>query len=282
MLSTQRLSIIELTGKNLDERIGFIVTDSKMLGVAEQILQVAPSDATVLIRGESGTGKELIARAMHQNSSRASRLLYSINITTVPTRDAGLALMDKLFGHVRKQPPWTDEGRPGIFENASGGTVFLDEIGNAPPDVQEGLLRVLQEREVERIGSHTPTRVDVRIIAATNQNIEDNIPKGTFREDLYYRLKVVEITLPPLRERISDIPILYTYFVTELNKRLNKQISTRLRDDVLKMFQDYPWPGNIRQLDMSLRAAMVKARSNVLTPSAFDLNLILLMNQRYL
>lgn len=267
-------SIDEVTAgkKTLDERMGFIVGKTpRMIGVAEQILQVAPSDVTVLIRGESGTGKELVARALHQNSQRSSRLFYTSSITVIPSRDAGLALMDKLFGHARRQPPWNDNGNPGIFENASGGTVFLDEIGNASQDIQEDLLRVLQERTVERIGSHTPIRVDVRIITATNQNLEEKIKNGTFREDLYYRLKVVEISLPSFRERISDIPILYAHFVEKFNLKHNKQISAKPQANVLRLFQGYSWPGNIRQFENVIEEAIVKARSNVLTPSSFNL-----------
>lgn len=257
----------------LDERLGFIVGNTqRMRGIAEQILQVAPTNVTVLIRGESGTGKELVARAIHENSQRSQNLFYSTNITVVPSREAGLALMDKLFGHARRQPPWNDNGSPGIFENAAGGTVFLDEMGNASQDIQKGLLRVLQERVVERIGSHVPVRVDVRIISATNQKLEEKITDGSFREDLYYRLKVVEITLPPLRERITDIPALYVHFIDRLNRKLGKQISAeKPREDVLKMFQKYPWPGNIRQFENVLEDAMVRARSNILTPGAFNL-----------
>lgn len=254
--------------KPLDDRMGFIIGNTpKMLSVAEQILQVAPEDTTVLITGETGTGKELVARAIHKLSSLHNQHFEAVHCGALVES----LLESELFGHEKGAFTGAIYRKQGKFELASGGTIFMDEVSEMSPALQVKLLRVLQEKSFERVGGKDNIKTDVRVIAATNKNLYELIKKVLFREDLYYRLKVVEIQLPPLKERISDIPNLYAHFVTKFNQKYNKHVSPKLRDEVLKMFQNYHWPGNIRQLENVIEAAMVKARSNVLTPSAFDL-----------
>lgn len=259
---------VSTSKKSLDERLGFIVGNTpKMQGVAKHILQVAPTDTTVLITGETGTGKELVARAIHKLSSRHNQHFEAVHCGALTET----LLETELFGHEKGAFTGANRQHIGIFERASGGTVFLDEIETMSQSLQVKLLRVLSEKMIKRVGGKTDITIDVRLISATNQDLNEKIRNDTFRDDLYYRLKVVEITLPPLCERISDIPIFYAHFVTQFNKRHNKQVSTKLNDNVLKKLQNYNWPGNIGQLENVIEAAIVKARSNVLTPSAFNL-----------
>lgn len=254
----------------LDEKLGFVVGKTqRMCEVADLILRVAAKDSTVLILGETGTGKEPTAQAIHKNSPRSGRNMKSINMAALPPSDAGLAQLDALVGHAANQPPWRDRGRAGVFEDASGGTVFLDEIGDAKAEAQEAILRVIQEREVQRIGSNTVIKVDIRLIAATNQDLEKRIREGRFREDLYHRLRVVTIELPPLRERLDDLGELWKHFVCELNKKYQKAKSDHLRDQVLEILQRYPWPGNIRELEHVIEQAIVRSKADVLTASLF-------------
>lgn len=254
---------------SLDEKFGFIIgTTPKMIKVAELIDQVAKTNTTVLIIGETGVGKEQVARSIHNNSIRKSNSFGVIECGT----PSETTLESNLFGH--EPGAFTDAKQRyiGIFERASGGTVFLDEVQDMPPNLQQKLLRVLQEGEIIRMKGTGYISVDVRIIGATNQDLEEKIKKGSFRKDLYYRLKVVEIKVPPLRERISDIPALYTYFINKFNEKLKKQISSEIRDDVREIFQRYPWPGNIRELENTIEQAMVMTdRTTVLAPSVFNL-----------
>ncbi len=254
-----------------DDSLGFVVGHSeKMKQIAHMILQVAKTNASVLITGESGTGKEMVARAIHNNSPRRTCPFIEKNMAALPSEHGGLAQSDVLFGHASRTPPWLDNGRPGIFESANGGTVFLDEIGDSSPEVQKKLLRVLQERIVERIGSNTPINVDVRLLAATNRDLTENIRNGKFREDLYYRLNVMPIHLPPLRERKEDFKALFEHFIQELNPELGKSVKTVFRPDVENLFRSYSWPGNIREYKNAIERAMIIARSTILEAGHFS------------
>ena len=206
--------------------------------------QVASSDSTVLILGETGTGKELIARAIHNNSKRKAKLMVKVNCAALPAN----LIESELFGHERGSFTGATDRRLGKFELANGGTLFLDEIGEMPLDLQVKLLRVLQEREIERVGGRSTIKIDTRIIAATNRNLEKDVEEGRFRSDLYYRLNIFPITLPPLRERKEDIELLATHFIKKFSQKTGKEINS-LGVRVLQDLKDYPWPGNIRELE---------------------------------
>jgi transcriptional regulator with GAF, ATPase, and Fis domain len=220
--------------------------------------QVAPTDATVLILGESGTGKELLARAIHRTSGRRDRPLVKVNCGAIPT---GL-VESELFGHEKGAFTSASERRTGRFELADGGTIFLDEVGDLPLDVQVKLLRVSQEQEFERVGSSRTMKVDVRVIAATNRDLADAVKAGTFRSDLYYRLNIFPLTLPPLRERMEDVPLLVQAFLGRLSTKLRKPLE-RLSEDALGRVMKYSWPGNIRELQNVIERAAILARSPV-------------------
>src|SRR6266566_2765323 len=223
-----------------------------MKQVFKMIETVAPTDATVLIIGETGTGKELVARALHNLSSRRHQALVKVNCAALP---AGL-IESELFGHEKGAFTGALTRRIGRFELAHGGTLFLDEIGDLPLELQPKLLRVLQEGEFERVGGHQTIRVDVRVIAATNRDLEQAIQGGTFRADLYYRLSVVPIRLPPLRERAGDIPLLVGYFAQKHGTRLGKRIPSLLPAS-LHVLEAYPWPGNVRELENVVERAVI-------------------------
>jgi len=233
--------------KQLDEKYGFhniIGTGRGMKRIFELVDTIAGLSSTVLIQGETGTGKELIAKAIHFNSRRKDQKLVSINCGAIPEN----LLESELFGHVKGAFTGAVQTRIGRFEQANGGTIFLDEIGNMPVALQVKLLRVLQEREFERVGGNSTVKVDVRIIAATSSNLEQMVKDGTFREDLYYRLNVIPINLPPLRERREDVPLLVQRFIEhfcETHKLELKSVSTQ----VMKALMAYDWPGNVRQLE---------------------------------
>jgi transcriptional regulator with GAF, ATPase, and Fis domain len=228
---------------------------SQIKTVLHIVEQVAPTDVTVLIQGETGTGKELIARAIHNLSGRKDQPLVRVSCGAIPE---GL-IESELFGHERGAFTSALRQRIGRFELADGGTIFLDEVGELPLDLQVKLLRVLQEREFERVGSSHPIRVDLRVIAATNRNLAEHVNKGSFRSDLFYRLSVFPIELPPLRERKSDIPDLVEYFLAKYSKRLSKPIE-RISRDVLNRLKQYSWPGNIRELESVIERAVILAR----------------------
>ena len=235
-----------------------IVGSSKpMRQVVKQVEKVAPSDSTVLILGDTGTGKELIARALHRRSRRATRAFVRVNCAAIPQS----LIASELFGHEKGAFTGALQRRLGRFEAADGGTIFLDEIGELPMETQISLLRVLQEREFERVGSNHPIKVDVRLIAATNRDLPAAVAAGIFRQDLFYRLNVFPIAVPPLRERADDIPLLVEYFVGRYAKGTGKNIR-RIGKDTLEQLRAYSWPGNIRELQNVVERAVVLSDSD--------------------
>jgi transcriptional regulator with GAF, ATPase, and Fis domain len=234
---------------NFEEIVG---QSEPLLAVLDRVRRVAPTDASVLITGETGTGKELFARAIHSSSARKDKSLIKVNCAALPT---GL-VESELFGHERGAFSGAISKRIGRFELAHGGTIFLDEIGEIPLEVQAKLLRVLQEREFERVGGATPIRADVRIIAATNRNLEKSAREGTFRSDLFYRLNVFPLALPPLRERIGDLPLLTTFLISKFASRVGRRIESISKRTMDRM-TDYHWPGNIRELENVLERAVI-------------------------
>ena len=222
--------------------------------VLAQVAKVAPTDSTVLVSGETGTGKELIARAIHKRSNRSARAFIRVNCAAISPS----LIASELFGHEKGAFTGALQRRVGRFEAADGGTIFLDEIGDLPTDTQIALLRVLREREFERVGSSMPLTVDVRVLAATNRDLKSAVDAGTFRQDLFYRLNVFPIHLPSLRERADDIPILVEYLIDRYAKKAGK----RFRDvtsETLDLFQAYEWPDNIRELQNVIERAVVLA-----------------------
>jgi len=236
---------------NFDEIIG---RSPELLTVLDKVARVAPTDATVLINGETGTGKELIARAIHSTSRRAGKPLIKLNCAALPT---GL-VESELFGHEKGAFTGAIARRIGRFEISDGGTLFLDEVGDLPTETQAKLLRVLQEREFERVGGHTPIKADVRVIAATNRDLLKAVREKTFREDLYYRLGVFPIQLPPLRERPDDIPLLVRLFLDKFSTRIGKRVDGVSRETMQRLTA-YFWPGNVRELENILERAVILA-----------------------
>jgi len=220
--------------------------------VLTQVTKVAPSDSTVLVLGETGTGKELIARAIHKRSKRSSQLLIRVNCAAIPPS----LIASELFGHEKGAFTGALQRRLGRFELADGGTIFLDEIGDLPAETQIALLRVLQEKEFERVGGSQSISVDVRVLAATNRDLKVAMAAGTFRQDLFYRLNIFPIQIPSLRERVDDIPLLVTYMIERYAKRAGKKIRN-IRKETLELFQAYDWPGNIRELQNVIERAVV-------------------------
>jgi formate hydrogenlyase transcriptional activator len=241
---------------NFDEIVGEC---QSLRAVLKQVETVAPTDSTVLITGETGTGKELIARAIHQLSPRRERTFVKVNCAAIPT---GL-LESELFGHERGAFTGAIVQRTGRFELAHGGTIFLDEVGDIPLELQPKLLRVLQEQEFERLGSTQTIRVDVRLVAATNRDLSEMVAARTFRSDLYYRLRVFPLHMPPLRERQEDIPALVRYFVEKHARRMNRAVET-IPAETLDLLVRYPWPGNIRELENLIERAVIVSPGPVL------------------
>jgi len=238
---------------------GVIGRSHLLLNVFDQISQVAPVDTSVLILGESGTGKERIADCIHNLSSRKGKALIKINCATLPAT----LIESELFGHEKGSFTGAIDKRIGKFELANGGTIFLDEIGEMPVDLQVKLLRVLQEKEIEPIGARSPIKADVRIVAATNKNLEKEVGEGRFRLDLYYRLNVFPVELPPLRERTEDIPLLVQHFIHVYNRKSGKKI-TGLSDKAMNSLMSYHWPGNIRELEHMIERSVLLAKSTII------------------
>jgi formate hydrogenlyase transcriptional activator len=229
--------------------------------VLEQVEQVAPTDSTVLIQGETGTGKELIARAVHNLSGRCGRPFVKLNCAAIPFD----LLESELFGHERGAFTGAIAQKIGRFELADKGTLFLDEVGDIPPGLQPKLLRVLQEQEFERLGSTRTHQVDVRLVAATNRNLVDMVKRNEFRSDLYYRLNVFPIPLPPLRERRADIPILVQHFVEIYARKMGRQIE-QISPETISELTSYAWPGNIRELQNFIERSVILSPGNVFRP----------------
>jgi DNA-binding NtrC family response regulator len=226
-----------------------------MQDVFRLIEQVAPARSTVLITGESGTGKELIAKSIHESSPRAGKPFVTVNSSNIPSE----LLESELFGHTRGAFTGAVAAKKGLFEVADGGSIFLDEIGDIPPETQVRLLRVIQEREFTPLGDTAPRRVDVRIIAATNIDLKEAVKHGAFREDLYYRLSVVPIELPPLRDRREDVLPLAQHFIRKYNEENAREVSEHIAPEVLALLEEYPWPGNVRELENAVERAVVIA-----------------------
>lgn len=251
--------------RELRERHQFqsmIGKSKKMQDIYRLLEDLANLDTTVLISGESGTGKELVARALHYSSAKAFKPFITVNCSAL----AESLLESELFGHVKGAFTGAIKDRQGRFQAAEGGTILLDEIGDISPLIQLKLLRVLQEKVVERVGESAPTAVNARVIACTNKNLREKSKRGEFREDLYYRLKVVEITLPPLRERLEDLPLLIDHFRQVFNKRFNKNIEG-FSNNVLDHFMHYPWPGNVRELEHVIEHAFILCHGNTIMSS---------------
>ncbi len=231
---------------------GAFENSPRMKAIKEMIDQVADTDATVLVWGESGVGKELVARAIHDCSPRRERTFVKVNCAALPLE----LLESELFGYERGAFTGAHKRKPGKFELADGGTIFLDEIGEMPLPLQAKLLHVLQDREFARLGSGRDIKVDVRVVASTNKDLEKAVAQGAFREDLYYRLNVVNILVPPLRERPEEIPILAEHFWQKYSRQYNRQ-RVRLSREILERFQTHPWPGNVRELENLVKRIVV-------------------------
>jgi DNA-binding NtrC family response regulator len=247
--------------KQLFKRFGFtniIGTSEPIAELFELVRKVADTDSTVLLLGESGTGKELIARALHYNSHRRQGNLVAVNCAAIPEE----LLESELFGHERGAFTHAVRTRIGRFEQASGGTIFLDEIADMSPGLQVKLLRVLQDHSVERIGGVKGIKVDIRVVAATNQDLETLVRQGNFREDLYYRLNVIPIRIPPLRERMADIPLLVVHFLQEFSRK-KKKPAKRLSPQALELLVRYPWPGNVRELENLIERLVILTEGDV-------------------
>ena len=251
---TQKPDESTSTGPDNRKRSGMVGYSPAMQRVYKLIGQVAGSDATVLVRGESGTGKELVVNAIHENSARAAGPLITINCAAIPES----LLESELFGHEKGAFTNAMYRRIGRFEEANGGTLFLDEIAELAPALQAKLLRAVQERTIERLGSNLPVQVDLRLVTATAKNLEQAVANGDFREDLYYRLNVVSIVLPPLRERKQDIPALVHHFLHRADR------PSSITSSALQLLCDHNWPGNVRELENTIARALVLARGNVI------------------
>jgi DNA-binding NtrC family response regulator len=255
---TRRVHTLEQQSHR-DPRDILIGRSLPMRQVYKLIGRVSTSDSTILITGESGTGKELVAQVLHRSSLRREGPFVAVNCAALPET----LLESELFGHEKGSFSGAIAQRKGRFEQAIKGTIFLDEVGEMSPNTQKKLLRVLQERTIERVGSNTPIKVDVRVIAATNRDLLQDSAQGLFREDLYYRLYVINIHMPPLRDRKDDIPLLVRYFLT---RRARKTSTPQLTEAALEQLQAYDWPGNVRQLENTIERAIVLAQGGLISP----------------
>ncbi len=251
--------VLRRTLKASADRSQIVGTSSAMREVYDLIEQVAPARSTVLITGESGTGKEVVARAIHFSSPRAeSGQFVAVNCSNIPSE----LLESELFGHTKGAFTGAVAAKKGLFEVADGGSIFLDEISTIPPETQARLLRVIQEREFTPLGDTQPRRVDVRIIAATNTDLQRAVKSGDFREDLFYRLNVINIHLPPLRNRREDILPLAKHFIRKYNEENGRTISDQISPEVLRALESYPWPGNVRELETAIERSVIVARAD--------------------
>ena len=258
----QLLTEVQQLQDELKEKYRFeniVGKSNEMMDVFSMSLKVAPTDSTILISGESGTGKELVARAIHLNSRRNNRSFITINCGALPEN----LQESELFGHVRGAFTGAIRDKRGLFQEANGGTLFLDEIGETAPSTQVKILRFLQDGEIRRVGENDPIHVDVRMLAATNQDLEKAIEEGRFREDLYYRLNVINIHMPPLRKRRDDIPLLINYFLDKNVTQKKKEIDS-VSPDTMKILTGYHWPGNVRELENVMERAVILTNRNVI------------------
>jgi len=262
----QRESQTMAVGQPFGDDGRIIGTSAPMQELWEMIVHVAPTEATVLINGESGTGKELVASALHHTSLRSKGPFVKVNCAAL----AETLLESELFGHERGAFTGADRRREGRFVQAQGGTLFLDEIGETSPGMQAKLLRVLQEHELQRVGGQETIKVDVRILCATNRDLEEEVAAGRFREDLYYRLNVVELWVPPLRERHGDIPLLANYFLQSFADKNGRMVSG-ITPECMDVLNRYPWPGNVRELEHSIERGVILMRGDYLDLSALPL-----------
>ncbi len=264
-LERKRLLKIRSSWDQIWQRYGIeaiVVKSPKMQAILETAFQVARSDATVLIQGESGTGKELIARAIHAWSPRSAYPFVTIDCGTLPES----LLETELFGHVKGAFTGALSAKKGLFEEGDKGTIFLDEVELMPPVIQIKLLRVLQEQVIRRVGSTTPTQINIRVLAATNQALKGLLESGAFREDLYYRLKGVVLTIPPLRERREEIIELADHFVKRFSQRFGRRVQG-ISSEAMKFLLYYPWPGNVRELEKAMERAVVLGYSDLIVPA---------------
>ena len=261
----QEVVVVDV-GQPFGDEGRIIGNSGPMQALWEMIVHVAPTEATVLINGESGTGKELVAAALHHKSLRSKGPLVKVNCAAL----AETLLESELFGHERGAFTGADRRREGRFIQAQGGTLFLDEIGETSPGMQAKLLRVLQEHELQRVGGQETIKVDVRILCATNRDLEEEVAAGRFREDLYYRLKVVELEVPPLRDRQGDIPLLATYFLQSFAER-NGRLVNGITPECMDVLNRYPWPGNVRELEHSIERGVILMRGDYLDISGLPL-----------
>ena len=249
--------------EELDERFRFgniIGRSDEMVAVFSTVQKIAPHKTTVLLTGESGTGKELLARAVHRNSDRASNAMVTVNCAAIPEN----LLESELFGHARGAFTGAVKAKRGLFQEADGGTLFLDEMGEMPMSLQVKLLRVLESEEVRRVGETKPEPVNVRLIAATSRDLEERVAEGEFREDLFYRLNVVHIRIPPLRERPMDVPPLVDHFLDRFNRKLGRGAET-ISKEAMEALLSYPWPGNVRELENAMERALILSDGPELT-----------------
>lgn len=258
----------EIRPENQVLETGIIGNSSPMVELLEMISYVAPTEATVLVTGESGTGKELVAEALHYNSERKSGPFVKVNCAAL----AESLLESELFGHEKGAFTGADRHRDGKFVQADGGTLFLDEIGETTPAMQVKLLRVLQEGELQRVGGEKTVTVDVRIIAATNRDLEQEVQNGSFREDLYYRLNVVTLIVPPLRERDNDVELLVDHFVAIFAQKNRRRVDA-VTPSCMKLLESYPWPGNVRELENAIERGIILMRGEQLTEKSLPLSI---------
>jgi len=264
--ATKQKGVLSNRQELADSFPGIIGKSKEMLKIFDIISRIAPTPANVLIYGESGTGKELVAKAIHENSKVDRRSFIPINCSAIPEE----LMESELFGHIKGSFTGAINDKQGLFMEASNGTAFLDEIGELTPIIQTKLLRVLQEREIKPVGSTQIKPINVRIIAATNRILEEEIKAGRFREDLFYRLAVVPIRVPPLRERKSDVPLLVEYFLKKYSQLLGKEVQ-KISSYALEVLMDYDFPGNVRELENIIERGVALAASNIILPESLSL-----------